>query len=65
MLEFLTDENHDSFVITTSEIYDNLSHLHGQIEVVAREPDFPEQGELLLLRQRVQTAHQGSLPVLR
>ena len=65
MLEFLTDENHDSFVITTSEIYDNLSHLHGQIEVVAREPDFPEQGELLLLRQRVQTAHQGSLPRLR
>jgi len=26
------------------------------LEVVAREPNFPKQGELLLLKERVQTA---------
>lgn len=56
LLKFLRSSEHESFAITTDEIYKKNLHLHQQLEVVAREPNFPKQGELLLLKERVQTA---------
>jgi len=58
LLKFLNSSEHESFAITTNEIYEKNPDLHRQLEVVAREPNFPKQGELLLLKERVQTAGQ-------
>lgn len=56
LLKFLGSSEHESFAITTHEIYQQNLHLHPHLEVVAREPNFPKQGEVLLLKERTQTA---------
>ena len=60
VLDFLSSANQESYVVTSSQGYSRLQSQHNMLEVVARNPDFPKKGELLLLRLRTIAASKSS-----